>query len=100
MPTKPSGPSSERFRPGDICRVCGWRRRRPGCRECPECIARASTEQAREEARTRARRTERGNKWSSRPGECSRCTRSVLPGRDVCREHAETLAEIRRERTG
>jgi hypothetical protein len=97
---KPSGPCSNRFRPGDICRVCGWRRRRPGNRECEECIARQATGAAREDARGRARRTERGNKWQGKAGDCERCTAPAvgrLDGETLCRGHLDTMAELAQE---
>lgn len=103
--TKPSGPSSARFKPGDICRVCGWRRRRPGNRECHECIARQATEAAREDARGRERRSgkplgrPRGGEdvFSSRRGECARCTAPHAPGAVLCAGHIATLKELAAE---
>lgn len=96
MKKKPSGPCSARFKPGDICRVCAWRRRRPGNRECEECIAR---ERRRGEDPTRlpGRRAGR-DRMVGKPGECTRCTALALPGKDVCEGHHATLMELMEER--
>lgn len=88
-----------------VCTMCAsrepGREPRPGLRTCAVCAQGAAVREARRPKRYtptgKLGRPRRGQDHFHKPGVCSRCSCSVLPGRDVCAGHAQTLLELARE---